>query len=199
VPNLLTSRSSGEYNALCFRSKDVFRDEAMSVCVQCGAAIRSTDKQRKFCSFSCAASFNNKGIVRNGTKRYRLTQCLRCGTLLTGCCRIYCSRACASACRADQFREKLVSNSPEIGYGSPGSVRRHLIELRGERCEQCGWNSRHPVTDRVPLEVDHMDGNYKNNRFDNLKLLCPNCHSLTPTFRNLNKGNGRSHRQKTPA
>ena len=171
----------------------------MVVCGYCGAEIASGKSPRKFCNHSCAASFNNKGVVRNGTQRPRLTLCLRCGVPLSGCCRVYCSRGCASAHRADKFRAKLVGNSPELGCGSPASVRRHLIELRGECCERCGWNSRHPVTGRVPLEVDHVDGDYKNNRTDNLKLLCPNCHSLTPTFRNLNKGNGRPNRQKTPA
>jgi predicted HNH restriction endonuclease len=46
--------------------------------------------------------------------------------------------------------------------------------------------------------VEHIDGNYENDREKNLTLLCPNCHSLTPTFRALNRGNGRTikNRQK---
>jgi len=39
----------------------------------------------------------------------------------------------------------------------------------------------------IPLELDHIDGNHQNNALDNLRLLCPNCHSLTPTFRGKNK------------
>ena len=41
------------------------------------------------------------------------------------------------------------------------------------------------------LQVNHIDGNYKNNREENLELLCPNCHSLTPNYRSLNRGKGR--------
>jgi hypothetical protein len=37
------------------------------------------------------------------------------------------------------------------------------------------------------LELDHIDGNYQNNALGNLRLMCPNCHSLTPTFRGRNK------------
>jgi HNH endonuclease len=70
-------------------------------------------------------------------------------------------------------------------------VRRYLIEQGGERCSRCGWAERHPVTGRIPLEVDHTDGNWQNNRPDNIRLLCPNCHALTPIFKALNKGNGR--------
>ncbi|MES2748796.1 MAG: HNH endonuclease signature motif containing protein [Patescibacteria group bacterium] len=73
-------------------------------------------------------------------------------------------------------------------------LKRFLIETGGEKCCLCGWNAQHTVTLRVPLEVDHIDGNSRNNHINNLRLLCPNCHSLTPHFRNLNKGNGRSWR-----
>lgn len=39
----------------------------------------------------------------------------------------------------------------------------------------------------MPLELDHIDGNNKNNSLNNLRLLCPNCHTLTPTYRGRNK------------
>lgn len=35
----------------------------------------------------------------------------------------------------------------------------------------------------IPLELDHIDGNYSNNNLSNLRLLCPNCHTFTPTYR----------------
>ena len=43
----------------------------------------------------------------------------------------------------------------------------------------------------------YIDGHSENNSLPNLKLLCPNCHSLTPTYGFLNKGNGRKKRYKT--
>ncbi len=47
----------------------------------------------------------------------------------------------------------------------------------------------------MPVEVEHIDGDWRNNRLENLILLCPNCHALTPTFRGLNRGKGRAHRR----
>lgn len=71
--------------------------------------------------------------------------------------------------------------------------RRILIEKRGHRCEICGrirWNTK-----LIPLEIDHVDGNSDNNNDKNLRLVCPNCHALTPNYKGKNKLQG-SARQK---
>ena len=68
---------------------------------------------------------------------------------------------------------------------SSGSVKKRLLHERGHKCEQCGvgnsWQGK-----PLMVEMDHIDGNNKNNKADNLRLLCPNCHSQTPTFRARN-------------
>jgi ribosomal protein L44E len=75
-------------------------------------------------------------------------------------------------------------------------VKGYLISVLGEKCTRCGWSERHPRTRRVPLELEHIDGDWRNVQPNNIDLLCPNCHSLTPTFKALNKGRGRELRQK---
>jgi len=62
-----------------------------------------------------------------------------------------------------------------------GSIKRWIKEEREYTCEECGtkeWNGK-----RLPMEVDHIDGDTTNNDISNLKVLCPNCHSQTPTWR----------------
>lgn len=67
-------------------------------------------------------------------------------------------------------------------------ARKYIIEERGKQCEVCQiseWNGK-PIV----FEIDHIDGNRHNNCKQNLKILCPNCHSQTPTWRGRNSNNG---------
>lgn len=61
-------------------------------------------------------------------------------------------------------------------------------ELKSYKCEKCGISDW--CGSKIILELDHIDGVHDNNEIDNLRLLCPNCHSQTDTFRgrNINKG-----------
>ena len=58
--------------------------------------------------------------------------------------------------------------------------------LKKPKCELCGWAA---ITSdgRIPLELDHINGVRRDNRIENLRILCPNCHSLQPTHRGRNK------------
>lgn len=58
--------------------------------------------------------------------------------------------------------------------------------LKLQRCEICGW-AETSNDGRLPLELDHINGDSTDNRFVNLRILCPNCHSLQPTHRGRNK------------
>jgi 5-methylcytosine-specific restriction endonuclease McrA len=60
------------------------------------------------------------------------------------------------------------------------------LGLLDYKCVGCGntgeWNGK-----ILSLEIDHINGDNKDNRLENLRILCPNCHSQTPTFRNKNR------------
>ena len=70
-----------------------------------------------------------------------------------------------------------------------GKQRERLLKEADHKCTRCGFNERRSCGGSI-LEIDHIDGNPSNNVKENLCVLCPNCHALTPTFRNWgNQGN----------
>ena len=108
---------------------------------------------------------------------------------------------CSAKCQHDyQWINKKI---PEIEAGkvkqSP-THRKYLTETRGYICEginnvPCGihkWNNSTLV-----LQVDHIDGNPDNNFPSNLRLLCPNCHSLTSTYKGGNKNTPKTDSRST--
>ncbi|HET7814802.1 MAG TPA: HNH endonuclease signature motif containing protein, partial [Candidatus Baltobacteraceae bacterium] len=152
----------------------------------CGNPVFARRPQTTFCSLTCSNSRFRKHIERR--------PCLVCGNIVPLAKQTFCSQACH---RKNEFerRRKLLESGAYCGvYNCNGYVRKYLAYFFGEKCSQCGWNERHPKTGKVPVEVEHIDGDWRNNRVENLTLLCPNCHSLTPTFRGLNRGKGRATR-----
>jgi hypothetical protein len=111
----------------------------------------------------------------------------------------YCSNKCQCIDQYNRYIEKWKSGIVNGGRGIVTKnisrhIKRYFIEKYGEKCMLCGWNKKNPKTGRVPLEVDHINGDSENNNENNLRFICPNCHSLSTNFRNLNKGKGRAWR-----
>jgi hypothetical protein len=67
-------------------------------------------------------------------------------------------------------------------YSRVVNLKKHLINSRGHKCEECKFEIW--INTPIPLEVHHVDGDRTNNKIDNLKLLCCNCHSLTHNWKN---------------
>lgn len=73
----------------------------------------------------------------------------------------------------------LIKRSP---YTSTGHLRKRLVAagLKPAHCEECGrheWRGQ-----ELPLHLDHINGDHTDNRLENLRILCPNCHAITPTW-----------------
>lgn len=75
-------------------------------------------------------------------------------------------------------------------------VERYIFQKYNNKCARCEWSQFNLHTGTLPLEIDHIDGNFQNNKEENLILICPNCHALTKPHKGANRGNGRYYRKQ---
>lgn len=153
----------------------------------------------KFCSRSCAASYNNSKFPKR-TQKPNGGMCIICGADLYGNHTKFCNNKCLAKhsviIRQDNYIDAWLSGkvSGAVGeseYAISKRVRRYLLEQAKYKCCLCGWCEKNKFTDKIPLEIHHIDGNWKNNSKENLVVLCPNCHSLTNSYRGNNARRGR--------
>lgn len=141
------------------------------------------ESPKQFCSHSCSARFNN-------TKRTKYISCIVCQKEYKSknSKSIYCSIECNLAHKKEQRLKDF-----QDGKCSSVVSKKILLEIHGNVCLDplCAWDFSKR---NVNVELEHIDGNSHNNNPDNLTLLCPSCHSLTPTYKARNKGNGRAKR-----
>jgi len=102
------------------------------------------------------------------------------------------NKFCSTLCNSKYTWE--YKSVPKIEQGLGGNLHRYLRESRGEHCELCGQGAIHNNLPLV-LQVDHIDGNSDNNKLDNVRLLCPNCHTQTETYGS--KGKGSRYKKET--
>ena len=143
------------------------------------------------CSYGCG----NAAKYINGSKR------LMCDTRSTKCPAVrkrnqetllnkyktgtLTPRTVVYAGLSDEVKQRMAWNrgvlTADVTYGGKGSHKKILIVERGHRCEGC--RNTEWLGNPITLELEHTDGDKKNNVRENLRLLCPNCHSYTPTWR----------------
>lgn len=199
----ILSKKALERNAQIYQERLQKYDKDPKLCKQCGRPL--TYKQFKqgnnFCNRSCSANWNNN--LRNTTAKNREENriCMNCGkTILKKKKdtwqdynrRMFCSSECKWESKQKEYIEKWKKGSIDGMSGDDVSdiIRKYLLKKVGNKCEKCGWSEINPFTNRIPLELHHIDGNPYNNVEENLVVLCPNCHSLTRTFKG-NRGKGR--------
>ncbi len=173
---------------------DTIIKDNVHICLNCGNEFTNIDKRRKFCSGKCSAIYNNK--LRN---KKEISYCVHCGNELNNRQKNYCSIDCQTEYNRNIKIQKWLNGEIEGRRGENGTaiwIKSYLIKERGEKCEECGWDKVNPTSNNIPIELEHIDGDHTNNKIENLKLLCPSCHSLTPTYKGANAGKGRHNRRK---
>ena len=158
-------------------------------CLHCKTSFETKKGDpKKFCNQSCSASYNNS----RKTSKYAGKICQHCNKEYQSANPKFCSHKCATDNVAKKSMEQYITTWTAAPQSS--LPKKHIIATKGYKCEVCGisdWQGK-PIS----LQLDHIDGNADNNHEDNLRLLCPNCHSQTDTFGAKNKGNGRLYRRE---
>lgn len=189
-----------EFGRKCDLSRHLKNCKGKVFCGYCGKQTYNP----KYCNKTCAAldttpgrkhSYKtrmkiSKGVGGDGSLVEKSRNCITCDSPLNKTSKKYCSWKCHTDKNYKDFINDWLKN-PNKHNKPSGHMKRYLIEKYNNSCSRCGWNKKHPVRKTVPLEMHHRDGNWRNNHPDNLDLVCPNCHSLTVTYRIGNKGNGR--------
>lgn len=178
-------------------------------CKYCGKKLSYQQRDNKFCSKSCSASYNNFNRTRSIESRLKtsntlspknkkeLKTCKQCGKLFIGN-KDFCCNKCKNEFD-EKNKIKRWLNGENFLRGAtqiPVFIRKYLMNKYDCKCQKCGWGEMNQYTHTIQLEIHHKDGNCTNNTINNLELLCPNCHTLTDNFGSLNKKSYRFHRNR---
>jgi len=164
-----------------------------TLCKNCDGALTYEQRHNKFCNRSCAATINNNGVRKHGQDP---GLCPVCSKPKPRQASKYCGVECYKLSNLNKGIAKINNPADNTKIMCNETIRKYLILQLGNKCQRCGWCEVNPTSGKVPIELEHIDGNSTNNDLSNLTLLCPNCHSLTSTYKALNVGNGRHSRRQ---
>lgn len=155
-------------------------------CKSCNLELSYESRRNTYCSQSCAAKFNNKGVRRHG--QCQIKPCNICKKPTKNL--KYCSAQCHKLHERDMIFETIRQGKYKCTHGR--ILMKFLIQERGRCCEHCGNDKW--LGSPIPLNVHHVDGDATNNLLENLELLCLNCHGLTENYGRKNKNSKRTYR-----
>ena len=124
--------------------------------------------------------------------------CMNCNAIISNRNK-FCSIRCQKEYEYNNYIckwKKGEENGLRGKYQISMYIRTYMLKKYNNKCTKCGWSKKNPYTNNIPLEIEHIDGNYLNNKEENLIVLCPNCHSLTSTYKGANLKYGRKERSK---
>jgi hypothetical protein len=153
-------------------------------------AIGSKNKDFKSCSREC----NNKYLMSGNSHpmwREKLN-CIICGKKLKNHVAKFCSRECSYYHRKLYNFKKIEDGtfkSNISGTSKNKILKLYLIDKNGHKCMVCGLHDW--MGNKIPLQLDHIDGDSENDKVSNIRNICPNCHAQTPTYCGKNIGNGK--------
>lgn len=167
-----------------------YKQKKEGICEFCNNIFIKKNKKQKFCSHSCSATFHN--VKKSGKKleEYKNDKINKI------------SKYNIDGTEGMNINEKIKfywdtklmeTSFEELSWERK---RKRVILEQKNKCNRCDNNKwlGYPIT----LEIDHKDGNNKNNNRENLEGLCPNCHSMTDTWRGKNRKDLKNNKKLTP-